>query len=223
MTVMTGAVKNLFGCIPGKRKAQWHLNTGVDHGHFMQLLLELSALIKPRITIIDAVIGMEGNGPGSGDPRRIGAVLAGRDAVAVDVVSALLVGAVPEKLPIIRAALQQGFGEARPECIRVLGERVDDMKIADFRFPPQGAAEFPMPEWLKSSLKNALTTRPVINADECIVCGVCQGHCPRNAIERTGNRLSIRYRDCIRCFCCQEFCPQGAITVGKGWASRILS
>ena len=68
MMTITGAVKNLFGCIPGKRKAQWHLNAGVNRAAFARMLVELCSLIKPRLTIIDAVIGMEGNGPGAEIP-----------------------------------------------------------------------------------------------------------------------------------------------------------
>jgi len=222
MTILTGAVKNLFGCIPGKRKVQWHFNTGIDHMHFANMLVELTALIKPRLTIMDAVVGMEGNGPGSGDPRQIGAILAGSDAVAVDVVSALLVGIEPEKLPVIRAAAQSGIGETRPENIRIVGEELQSLLVKNFQFPPQSTVEFALPEWMTSHVKNALTTRPVINAAHCTQCGICQGHCPQHAITSNGVRLAIHYRLCIRCFCCQEFCPQGAITVGKGWASKLL-
>jgi uncharacterized protein (DUF362 family)/Pyruvate/2-oxoacid:ferredoxin oxidoreductase delta subunit len=222
MTTLTGAVKNLFGCVPGKRKVQWHFNTGVNHDLFMTMLVELCALLKPRLTIMDAVIGMEGNGPGSGDPRRIGALLAGHDPVAVDVVAAKLVGVRPEELPVVRAAAAAGFGETRPEHIAVLGERLPDVSIKHFRLPPREHLEWPLPEWARHSLKNALTVRPVIDHRACIRCGVCQGHCPQGAISVKGGRLAISYRDCIRCFCCQEFCPKGAIRVGRGWALKLF-
>jgi uncharacterized protein (DUF362 family)/Pyruvate/2-oxoacid:ferredoxin oxidoreductase delta subunit len=222
MTTLTGAVKNLFGCIPGKRKVQWHFNTGVNHELFMKMLLELYVLLKPRLTIMDAVVGMEGNGPGSGDPRSIGVLLAGRDAVSVDAVSARIVGVKAEKLPLLKAARSEGIGETDLGNIRLLGDPVENIAIRHFRLPPQEHLEWPLPEWARSSLKNAFTTRPVINHSRCIQCGVCQGHCPQGAIEEKGNQLEIRYRDCIRCFCCQEFCPQGAITVGKGWALTLL-
>ena len=114
MTTLTGAVKNLFGCVPGKRKVQWHFNTGVNHELFAVMLIELCSLLNPRLTIMDAVIGMEGNGPGSGEPRQIGVVIAGQDPVAVDVVSSSVVGVAPERLPLIRAALAAGYGETRP-------------------------------------------------------------------------------------------------------------
>jgi len=222
MTTLTGAVKNLFGCVPGKRKVQWHFNTGVNHDLFTRMLVELCALLAPRLTIMDAVVGMEGNGPGSGDPRKIGAVLAGADPVAVDVVSSHLVGVAAERLPLLHAAAAAGIGETNLSRIQLLGDSLQDLAIADFRIPPPSHLEWKLPEWARRSLKDALTTRPVIDRDACIQCGICQGHCPQGAIETERDGLRIRYRDCIRCFCCQEFCPRGAITVGKGWALRII-
>jgi uncharacterized protein (DUF362 family)/Pyruvate/2-oxoacid:ferredoxin oxidoreductase delta subunit len=222
MTILTGAVKNLFGCVPGKRKVQWHFNTGVNHDLFATMLNELCALLKPRLTIMDAVIGMEGNGPGSGEARPIGVILAGQDPVAVDVVSSRVLGISPEKLPLIRAAAAAGYGVTQLGRIRILGESIASVEITGFRLPPQEHLEWRLPEWVRLVLKDALTTRPVINNRSCIQCGICQGNCPQGAIENRGRGLEIRYRDCIRCFCCQEFCPQGAITVGRGWVLKIM-
>jgi len=223
MTTLTGAVKNLFGCVPGKRKVQWHFNTGVNHQLFMTMLVELSAVLAPRLTIMDTIVGMEGNGPGSGTPRPIGVIIAGRDPVAVDAVSARLVGVVPESLPILRAARAAGIGETRLDRIEVIGDPLASAAVSHFLLPPHAHLEWRLPEWARKSLKNAFTTKPLINPDQCIRCGICQGHCPQGAIESKGEKLEIRYRDCIRCFCCQEFCPQGAITVGKGWGLKIVS
>lgn len=222
MTILTGAVKNLFGCIPGKRKVQWHFNTGVNHDLFMRMLVELSVLIGPRLTIMDAVVGMEGNGPGSGDPRRIGVVIAGSDPVAVDTVSSKLVGVTPERLPILRAALSAGIGVAAMERISVVGEALPAVTIRNFRLPPRSHLEWKLPEWARRSLKNALTTKPVIHSARCIRCGICRDHCPQGAVEASDGRLGVRERDCIRCYCCQEFCPEGAITAEKGWALKVL-
>ena len=223
MTTLTGAVKNIFGCIPGKRKVQWHFNTGVNHDLFMRMLVELYALLHPRLTIMDAVVGMEGNGPGSGEPRRIGAILAGRDGVALDVVSGKMVGVAMEKLPLIQSATAAGIGETRLDRIRILGEALENIPVVEFRLPPQEHVEWHLPRWVRRFFKNAFTLKPVISQDVCIQCGICQGNCPQRAIESDGAHLHIRYRDCIRCFCCQEFCPQGAITVGRGWMLVLLN
>jgi len=221
MTTLTGAVKNLFGCIPGKRKVQWHLSTGVDHASFMGMLVELARLLRPRLTIMDSVVGMEGNGPGSGDPFAIGLILAGRDPVAVDVVCGEIVGVDPEVLPVIRAAFAAGFGETRLENIGIKGESISEVPVRHFRLPPREHLEWKVPEWARRALKDALTTRPVIADHACTRCGICQSHCPQKAISDNGTTLVINYRNCIRCFCCQEFCPAGAITVGKGWMLNL--
>lgn len=222
MTTLTGAVKNLFGCVPGKRKVQWHFSTGVDHDAFMLMLAELCALLKPRLTIMDAVIGMEGNGPGSGDPRRIGALLAGEDPVAIDTVSGLMVGLRPDQLPVLLAARAAGIGETRIGMIRIAGESIASVAVGDFRLPPREHPEWRLPEWMKRLLKDALTTRPVIDHHACVRCGICKSDCPQRAITDRDQRFAIDYRNCIRCFCCQEFCPQGAITVRSGWLRRLL-
>ena len=223
MMVMTGAVKNLFGCVPGKKKVQWHFNAGINYESFAGMLVELSVILKPRLTILDAVTAMEGNGPGSGDPRNIGLIIAGEDTVALDVVSAAIVGLSPLQLPIIRAARSAGIGESRIDQIRVLGEDINDIMVKDFQIPQLTNTEWPIPEWARRSLKHGLTTRPVINHDECVLCRVCQNDCTRGAIGEKDGRLIIDYRNCIRCFCCQEFCTEGAIKVGKGWMLRLAS
>jgi uncharacterized protein (DUF362 family)/Pyruvate/2-oxoacid:ferredoxin oxidoreductase delta subunit len=222
MTVLTGAVKNLFGCVPGKRKVQWHFNTGVDHEAFVLMLVELAALLRPRLTIMDAIIGMEGNGPGSGDPRMVGVVLAGSDPVAVDVVAGAVVGVSPGALPVIAAAAKARIGTSSLDQVRIVGDALGEVVMRDFRLPPREHTEWTIPEWARKRLKEALTTRPVIDPESCVRCGICEGHCPQRAISSASPRLTIDYRRCIRCFCCQEFCPQGAISVGKGWALRIL-
>jgi uncharacterized protein (DUF362 family)/Pyruvate/2-oxoacid:ferredoxin oxidoreductase delta subunit len=222
MTTLTGAVKNLFGCIPGKRKVQWHFNTGVNHDLFMRMLIELYVLLRPSLTVMDAIVGMEGNGPGSGDPRAVGVIIAGRDAVAVDAVSSHIAGVSPHRLPILQAAARSGTGETNLQQIELLGDPLSNLPVSPFRLPPRAHLEWPLPEWMRKSLKNAFTARPVINAESCIQCGICQQHCPQKAIQNSGKSLTVRYRDCIRCFCCQEFCPQGAVTVEKGWALTLL-
>lgn len=222
MTTLTGAVKNLFGCIPGKRKVQWHFNTGVDHGSFMRMLVELSAFLKPRFTVMDGIVGMEGNGPGSGDPRTMGVLLAGQDPVALDSVAGSLVGLSPEALPVLKAAAAAGKGETRMENIQLVGDELSRFVVKDFRLPPREHPEWRIPEFMRKRLKESLTTRPVIDHGRCVRCGICRKDCPQQAIADHGHMLAIDYRSCIRCFCCQEFCPQGAITVGRGWMLKVF-
>src|SRR3990172_2744264 len=122
MMTMTLGVKNLFGCVPGKRKVSWHFEAGHDKMAFAKMLVELYTLLSPSLTILDGIVGMEGDGPGSGSPREMGIVAASGDAVALDLVVSRMVGLKREELPTTMAALELGAGETDIEKIEVLGD-----------------------------------------------------------------------------------------------------
>ncbi|RLA84151.1 MAG: (4Fe-4S)-binding protein, partial [Deltaproteobacteria bacterium] len=109
MTLLTLGVKNLFGCVPGFRKSSWHLKAGTDREFFAALLLEISLLIKPSLTVLDAIWGMEGNGPTSGNPRFVGRILASADPLALDRVVVEALGLEPDSLPTLRVARKRGL------------------------------------------------------------------------------------------------------------------
>lgn len=220
---LTLGVKNLFGCVPGKRKAQWHLSAGVDSLFFADMLLDLYFFLKPRLTIMDGVVGMEGNGPGNGDPREIGLVIASGDCIALDTAVTGLLGANPKSLPILKAALKRGIREASIENIELAGERMADIRVRDFRFPPLSSTNFTerLPYFLDRRLRKALTSRPRINNSSCTLCAVCVNVCPAEVMEKKGN-IEINYDKCIRCYCCQEMCPEGAISPRDGWLKKLI-
>jgi Pyruvate/2-oxoacid:ferredoxin oxidoreductase delta subunit len=143
--------------------------------------------------------------------------------VSLDVVSGTMVGADLSILYVVKAAAAAGIGETRLDRIRVLGAALESVLVSGFRLPPKEHLEWRVPEWARGLLKDALTTRPVIDHAQCLRCGICQGHCPQGSIDSSAGRFEIDYRTCIRCYCCQEFCPEGAITVGRGWALRLVS
>jgi len=220
---LTLGVKNLFGCVPGKRKPQWHLSAGVDGLQFASMLLDLAAFLSPRLTIADGIVAMEGNGPGSGDPRKLGLVFCSGDCLAMDAVISDVLGADPSKAPILRAALSRGLTSALAKNIAVAGERIEDVKIKDFRFPPLLNVNFAssLPDFLDRRLRKALTSRPRIDPSACTLCKVCIEVCPAGVMTGDG-RIRIDYDMCIRCYCCQEMCPPGAISAVDGWLKRLL-
>jgi len=120
--VMTGAVKNLFGCITGKRKPLWHMRLGDRENLFAELIVSIYQEIGPVVSICDAVLAMEGNGPGRGDPRQVGLLLAAEDGVALDRVLAELLGYRPDEIRILRAADKLDCGTSRLEDIEVCGD-----------------------------------------------------------------------------------------------------
>lgn len=220
---LTAGVKNIFGCVPGKLKPQWHLSAGVDSASFADMLLDLYLFINPRLTILDAIVGMEGNGPSSGTPRPLGFIMASKDAVALDTVAAACVGADPMDVPLIKAASLRGIKGCELKDIAVTGDPVAGVRVAGFRFPPLISVNFTakLPYFIDRGLRKALTSRPSIDKKECTLCNVCVEVCPPSVMKKTG-KIEINYDSCIRCYCCQEVCPQGAITPVEGWLKRLI-
>ncbi len=220
--LMTLGVKNMFGCVVGARKAQWHLKAGVNREAFAKMLVEIYQALSPALTLIDGIIGMEGNGPGSGNPKRMGILAASSDAVALDTILMLLLGMPPERLPTLRAAKQLGIGETRADRIRVVGDPMEDLRLPALVLPESSELEWNLPDFLVGLLKGALSTTPESDPKLCNLCQVCVKACPQKTMRIEKKRVRIDTRHCIRCFCCQELCPNGAIRVRKGWLLRLL-
>ncbi|MBI5970642.1 MAG: DUF362 domain-containing protein [Deltaproteobacteria bacterium] len=220
---LTAGVKNIFGCVPGKLKPQWHLTAGVDSAHFADMLLDLYLFIAPRLTILDAIVGMEGNGPGNGTPRHLGFIMASADAVALDTVAAACVGADPMDVPLLKAAGLRGIKGVELEEVTVLGDAVTQVRVAGFRFPPLVSVNFTakLPYFIDRGLRKALTSRPSIDKKQCTLCNICVAVCPPAIMKKTA-KIEINYDTCIRCYCCQEVCPHGAITPVEGWLKRLI-
>lgn len=219
--VLTCAVKNLFGCIPGARKVQWHYKAGVDRIYFARMLVEVSQIINPVLTIVDGIIGLEGDGPGSsGSPRHIGLIVAGTDCSAVDLVISRIVGADPDLIPTIVAAREKGIIKGM-DTIGLFGEPIDDVLVKGFKLPATVDLEFG-PKILGGIIKDSVMVKPIEDRDICTLCGECSEICPTNSITVGKRRLEIDYRKCISCFCCIEVCPQGAMRSKKGFLASFL-
>ena len=216
--LLTLGVKNLFGCIPGPRKALWHLKAGQDQKLFARMLIDVYLTVRPALTILDGIVGMDGNGPGSGRPFPLGLLLGARDPLHLDQIVCDLLGIRRELLPTNRVAFESGIGMNE---IEVVGENVEEVKISGFQLPPLSDLGWSLPGFLKRALRKALTGRPVIDEEVCKICGRCEEICPPKALTQKGH-LALDEHKCIRCFCCQEICPEGAISIKPGWAQRIV-
>ena len=216
MMGMTGAVKNMFGAVVGLRKPRLHLQAGSDKAFFARMLLELCEQLAPKLSIVDAVIGMEGPGPGSGDPVPIGALLAGRNPLAVDTVAGELLGLQPDQIWTQREALRTRRGAAELRNLELVGDALDEMRIAQFHPAVMTDVNFGLPMGLKRILKHSLTARPIPLVEHCTLCQACIRHCPAEVMSIRGDAVHIDYEHCIRCFCCQELCPHGALETRQG-------
>jgi uncharacterized protein (DUF362 family)/Pyruvate/2-oxoacid:ferredoxin oxidoreductase delta subunit len=204
--LLTLGVKNVFGCIVGMRKPEWHFRTGIDHDRFAELLVRICSAVKPAITVLDGILAMEGQGPGKGgSPRQLGVVIAGNDAVAVDAVVCRMLGIREDELPTNRIAAKMGL---MPGQIEIDGKLpvVMGMKLPEMTplvFGPEGMHGF---------MRRHLVQRPVGNAALCRHCGECWRYCPAKAIAPEMKGLRFDYDKCIRCYCCIEVCPYGALS-----------
>ncbi len=218
--LLTLGVKNLFGCVPGPRKPLWHLRAGESRKAFAQVLLDLYRIIRPSLTVLDGVVGMEGNGPGSGDPIPLGLILAGKDALSIDLVVCDLLGIPRKSIPTNQAAIEDGMGR---DSIEIVGESIEMSKISHFILPPPFGISWNLPGFMRRALKNALTSKPWVDDQLCEDCERCAEICPVKALKKTSEGLAFDYDECIRCFCCQEVCSSGAVSIKQGWALKLVT
>ena len=210
LTTYTGAVKNLYGTIPGLRKASYHSKLS-DVKDFCTMLLDVENHVKTDLTVMDAVIGMEGLGPSAGTPKKIGAIIAGTNTSAVDMVAIRMMGLDPEAVPTILEAIDRGIISGQLSDIDIKGARIGDFDITSFA--PAVRKERIFPRLVMRLLKNRFTRKPVPQKGRCTVCGVCMRACPRQCITTGKGVAKVDYKKCIACFCCHELCPERAIEI----------
>ncbi len=217
----TGGVKNLFGCVPGLEKAQFHLKVP-DRDDFADMLIDLMLACHPDLTIMDAVVGMEGEGPAGGTPRRIGAILASADPVSLDVVASSMVGFDPMDVYTNKAAARRGLGPQRIEDVDVAGEPWQTFALRDFARPMRDVSGR-LPVALAKWLRRRTASLPLL-ADPvgCSGCRTCEQNCPVSAINMVEGRPVFDYDGCIRCYCCQETCQQQVIALKAPLMVRLL-
>lgn len=224
MTSYTGAVKNLFGTIPGTHKAEMHFRLD-DRDAFCSMLVDLYECVKPHLSIMDAVWGMEGDGPTSGINRHIGLILAAENAHALDMAACTIIDYTPQEVPTVREAISRSLVCENPSELTLLGDFDTLPVIKDFKKPQSHfnlLKLLNLPEGLNDKLKNALASRPKVNYSQCIGCGVCARDCPAKTISMDTKKPVIGYEKCIKCFCCQELCPKGAIKIHRPLLNRFM-
>jgi uncharacterized protein (DUF362 family)/Pyruvate/2-oxoacid:ferredoxin oxidoreductase delta subunit len=226
LTKMTGAVKNQFGCIPGKLKGEFHVRLP-EVNDFAKMLVDLNRLLKPRLYIMDGIIAMEGNGPRGGNPKKMNVLLFSSDPIALDSTVCRIVKLDPEYVPTIRYGREFGLGTYHEEEIEIVGDTINGFIDESYNVVRKPLKPFKPAKFLRY-VSNILVPRPVIDHSKCVKCGICVNMCPVSpkAVDwRNGDKKqppSHKYKQCIRCYCCQELCPESAITLKIPYARRIF-
>ncbi len=217
LAVYTGAVKNLYGCVPGTIKMGYHAKFKDEHV-FSDLLLDLYQTINPGLNIMDAVVGMEGNGPMSGEPIKLGFIAASGDALALDAAVTHCAG-IYSKVPIIYLAKKRKWEQVNLNKIKILGEREHfKLKLGDvhsYIFAKVFLRYF-------RRFRNFILAKPNVNREKCIHCATCSKFCPASAITMVKGFPEFDYGKCIRCYCCHEVCPADAIYLKKNWFINLV-
>ncbi|MFA4966760.1 MAG: DUF362 domain-containing protein [Candidatus Margulisiibacteriota bacterium] len=218
LTGITAATKNMFGCIPGLLKSEWHVKLP-DRDAFAVMLLDLFLGLKPAISIVDAVFALEGEGgPAFGPLRNVGLIAASADAQALDHTLCRILDIDPQSIPTI--SNDKLF---YPNNIELLGEKIEELKCSGFKkIPVIRATTFPGPAFIQKVLNSLVSEKPVLVKRKCIHCQICKRVCLSKAISFPKDIPVFDYNKCIRCFCCAEMCPAKAIEVRRGWPGKLL-
>ena len=227
---MTGAVKNLFGVIPGLSKVGYHA-THPDHATFADVLLDLTGYVKPRLSLMDGILAMEGDGPGSsGTPRQAGLLLAAANPLALDTAAGAIMNLPRKDNPVLLAAERRGLTPCRMEDVELIGGTVEELRMADYKFPASTKSNLmdflgPLARPAERLCKKALSQTPRIDGAKCVGCGICAKSCPGQAIAMTDTekKARISQKACIHCYCCHELCPQKAVELHQSWLGRLLT
>lgn len=209
---MTAAVKNLFGSIPGAKKAEYHAKHP-DKKDFCDMLVRLCMENAPQVNIIDAVVCMEGNGPASGTIKKLGALTGSANPFALDLLCSHLMGFSPEDVDTVSISIEKGLCPETVDELSVIGASPSDF-AAKFKRPKSsrdaGLLKL-LPKTIAARLKKE--KKPVILEKKCIGCGECVRSCPQETMEIINKKAVIHRENCIKCYCCQELCPQKAVVV----------
>ena len=229
-TGITNATKNIFGVVPGLKKVQMH-GQFQTLNNFSNMLYDLWQYFKDKIvlSVSDAIIGMEGEGPTNGNPRKMGLIMCSKNPVAMDVVGARIMNVSPTEMPTIKTGIERGYLKDEND-FEVVGANVEDFVLKDFdKRTPNMYTPFStnVPKFVQPLLHKLTTQRPCVRKRKCLGCATCARHCPVGAItmieQRNGKKYAkFDYTKCIRCFCCQELCPFGIVKVKTGIAYRFL-
>lgn len=183
--------------------------------------MDLYSIVRPGLFIMDAGLGMEGDGPTSGRPRLLGYLFAAVDGVAMDASVMSLLDSGKRRVLTTEVAERRGLGVRDPTRIDRRGPAFPNGAIADFKMPTNAYLRF-VPSFLVRTLELYLWVRPAIDHLSCTGCNICMINCPQGVIFEKDGRLEFDYDNCIRCMCCHELCPHGSVFLQKSRLAGMI-
>ncbi|MBI4335032.1 MAG: DUF362 domain-containing protein [Candidatus Omnitrophica bacterium] len=218
--ILTGAVKNTFGVVVGMHKAQCHFKAPLPH-ELAIILVRIFGIATPALSIMDGIVGMEGEGPAAGSLRDIGLILAGGDAVSLDAVFSKIAGVEPLNVPTTAEAVRRNMGIGDLNRIDVVGEKIEKAEIKNFKLP-QTARIYKLPRPLIRTVTRRIKFYPFIDRKKCLGCALCFNSCPAKTIKPRGAKFRVETKGCVNCFCCHEVCPYNAIKLRKSFLAKFI-
>ncbi|MDP3387530.1 MAG: DUF362 domain-containing protein [Eubacteriales bacterium] len=222
LTVFTGAVKNLFGLIPGTIKGEYHVRMP-DVNDFSNALIDICEHVKPVLHVMDGIMSMEGAGPSSGVPKKTNVIIASDNPHDLDKVACELIDLGVMDVPTLRLAYERGLTSVDLSDVDIKGDSLENLRIWDFvKAPANSGRKRRIPKPIMALLVKQLKSKPIFNDSKCVGCGDCELNCPPKAIVMIARKPVVDYKKCISCFCCQELCPAKAIDIKKPLLSKIV-
>ena len=224
LTLYTGAIKNMYGAIPGFGKGRLH-SLAPQPVPFSRHVVDVYSLATPALHVMDAVVAMEGDGPSGGRPREVGAIIGGADGVAVDAVATRMMGYPEGRVAMLGIAEARGLGTASRSAIEIAGDAPESFDLSDFDLPGTRAYHF-IPPFVVHALRPLIWACPEMSRDwgcRGDDCGLCVRSCPVGAITMTGAGPVVERKKCVECLCCHEVCPENAVRVRLSWLAKRFS
>lgn len=211
-TIYTGAIKNVFGCIPGLRKAMYH-KIAPDKEDFGDILADIHKAAKFDLHIMDGIISMQGEGPTSGSTYHASKILISKDPLALDTVAINMLGMTVKDIPILNAGIERRLGTFKLDEIKIDGDYNYLPKLKNYKLPKNFKRKKQRSSKAIIKVIDFFKTKPVINKKKCIDCNMCVESCPVKVIDI--NTKLIDYKKCIECMCCHELCMHRAVDLKK--------
>ena len=220
-TEISCCIKNIFGTADTSTRKKAHRS--ISQTRLANAIVDLFTIRPPQFNVLDAIIGMEGDGPSHGRPREIGWLIAGRNALAVDWAAAeIMCYRSPLEIPLLFAAASRGIGPR--ERSEIILDGADWSELPSHGFKKSTNIVRMMPTFIRGLVHNLVSLSPCLQRKKCDRCGICKRVCPVDEISlESASFPLINPKDCVKCLCCNEMCPTGAMSVHKNFIARAVS